>query len=441
MGQSVARARFILIKAANLDLLVSYFGFLAVLVLCYPGGMSWDSTYQYNQALSGTYDEFHPPLMAFVWHGLLALHRGPFVMIVLHNVMFWVGIALIARRITHSTAWRCVFIVLFAACPAVFTQLGVVWKDVGQSTALTLVCGMLLHANGRPWLARAALVPLFYGIAVRHNGLAALPPLAIWLAAEAGLFAAGASRRRVVVAGGLALIALVTVGAFVTNRALIGENRQYAEQILYVHQLDAISIRVGRMLHPPSFAEREHRTLAALRQRFRDEANLSMSITPTRDAAEVSLLRTAWLSNLVRFPREYLDHRWVAFQSLLGIRHADVESPYHSAASPWQTAPFEVTRPYAAVDAWLNAHRNAPFFRGWIYCLACCVFALLAWRFSLPAFAVASSGVLYAASSFLIAPAADFRYLYWVVNAAFISGALLVPRWIALFAPRTGARA
>ena len=38
-----------------------------------PGLMTWDSIRQYGQALSGDFDDWHPPAMEWLWRQLLPI--------------------------------------------------------------------------------------------------------------------------------------------------------------------------------------------------------------------------------------------------------------------------------------------------------------------------------------------------------------------------------
>jgi len=45
----------------------AFAAFILSLLLFWPGVALFDSVYQYRQALSGTYDDWHPPIMARLW--------------------------------------------------------------------------------------------------------------------------------------------------------------------------------------------------------------------------------------------------------------------------------------------------------------------------------------------------------------------------------------
>src|SRR5581483_5305537 len=61
-------------------------------------------------------------------------------------------------------------------------SLSTIWKDVGMAMAFLSCFALLLYASEkRSKRAFFGAVPfLFYGISVRHNGIAAALPLALW---------------------------------------------------------------------------------------------------------------------------------------------------------------------------------------------------------------------------------------------------------------------
>ncbi|MGN6123827.1 MAG: hypothetical protein ACTHOJ_12825, partial [Sphingomonas oligoaromativorans] len=80
---------------------------LASLALLWPGIAAYDTVKQYEQALAGVYDDWHPPVMAWLWSRLLALHldgTGP--MLALQLALFWAGLGLLGAALARSGARR-----------------------------------------------------------------------------------------------------------------------------------------------------------------------------------------------------------------------------------------------------------------------------------------------------------------------------------------------
>src|SRR5215471_15427009 len=108
---------------------------IALTVACfYPGYMSSDSVDQLGQARSGVFNDWHPPLMSFVWRFTDQIIPGPLGMLILNNVLFWSGIALICYRCLEESAAPA--IAVLGLLPPVFGQLSTVWKDVAFGASM-----------------------------------------------------------------------------------------------------------------------------------------------------------------------------------------------------------------------------------------------------------------------------------------------------------------
>ncbi|MFX6118535.1 hypothetical protein ABTE85_19965, partial [Acinetobacter baumannii] len=59
-----------------LTILIGGAGLLLTLAAFSPGIMTWDSIRQYDQALSGKFDDWHPPAMEGLWRVLVPIHQG-----------------------------------------------------------------------------------------------------------------------------------------------------------------------------------------------------------------------------------------------------------------------------------------------------------------------------------------------------------------------------
>jgi hypothetical protein len=136
-------------------------------------------------------------------------------------------------------------------------------------------------------------------------------------------------------------------------------------------------------------------------------------------------LRAKWLEVVPRNAGAYLRHRWAVFERTTGLNQPDVCQPYLIASS----SPFGYKTNDLAVHRMLRAYfwalRNKVFFRGFFWLLVCaalCYFSLrgrLAGDLEL-VFVLATSGLLYGAAYFLIAPSCDFRFFWWTMLAALV---------------------
>jgi hypothetical protein len=164
-------------------------GFLAQLVLIWPGIADFDTVYIFEQIQSGGVGNWHPPVFARLWQLFLSLGLGGTGPLYgLQLVLFWCGASLwtvgFARIAKPVTAIGLLLVVVLT--PAIgFEQ--VVTKDAQMTSALMLATGACAwyYVQGRalPWFAVAGVaILLVYAQLVRANGVFSVLPLAVMLA-------------------------------------------------------------------------------------------------------------------------------------------------------------------------------------------------------------------------------------------------------------------
>src|SRR3569833_1978414 len=139
----------------------------------WPGIMTWDAVRQYGEALSGHYDDWHPPAMDWLWRQLTRLHDGPAPMLVLQTGLFWAGIAgLVGWALRQGRRGLAVWLTLGALLPLPLALM---------AAALMAVVALLAWMPARRGWARriAALVLLVGAATLRFNALPACLPLMI----------------------------------------------------------------------------------------------------------------------------------------------------------------------------------------------------------------------------------------------------------------------
>src|SRR5258706_8311610 len=129
----------------------------------WPGLMTWDAIRQYDQALSGEFDDWHPPAMEWLWRQFIPIHTGPAPMLVLQLLLYWGGFALLAGWALRER--RRGLAVALAACallPIPLALMGAVLKDCLMAGALLMATGLLAWSRpGRDaWLRALAILLL-----------------------------------------------------------------------------------------------------------------------------------------------------------------------------------------------------------------------------------------------------------------------------------------
>lgn len=429
--------------------LAAALGLGAVLVLFWPGYLSWDSAYVWWQARHGEFDPTQPPVMTRAWALARAALPDPGGMLLLQLLPLWAGLALFANAIGGGAARRAAVVLSIGLWPPLLALQPHLWKDVWTVGGFALAVGALAvdrRAPHRGWRA-LALAALLVACAFRMNALAGALPLLAWMA-----WRACRAQPRPRLAAGLATGALVAVIAGLGTLANHVPGRSVPMwPALAMWDLAAVSIAEDRNLFPPDWVE-PALTVDDLRRDFSPYVNvpsfasgqLRLNFYHDYTPAQFDGLRAAWLALPREHPRAYFAHRWAVSRALLGL---DAQAqPDYLVLQPGVVA-FRDNPPLARrndalhlqLQAALDRAIDTPLFTPALYLLvALAVLALAAWRrrASGPAAlgcVVAMSSLALTLPMFLIAPSSDFRYLAWPVLAAGLS------LWLAL-AGRAGDR-
>jgi hypothetical protein len=148
--------------------------------------MTWDAVRQYEQALAGKYDDWHPPAMAWLWRHLIPIHQGPLPMLIIQLGLFWSGMAMLcwwARRAERP--WLGVTLIGCALMPISLALMGAVLKDCLMTGALMAACGIMAltstQPDGRPGLRILGIALLVAASTLRFNAFMATVPIGLAL--------------------------------------------------------------------------------------------------------------------------------------------------------------------------------------------------------------------------------------------------------------------
>lgn len=215
----------------------------ATLALYWPGFASYDSIVQYEQLLSGAYDDWHPPIMARLWALLGGAASGTAPMFLLQMALYWLGLGLIAAQLARRGRVRAAGVTLaLGLLPPVLGWQVVVLKDAQMSGALIAAAGLAgwWQLDGRAvprWGWSLIALLLLYGALVRANGAMAAVPLGIMLAGRPRRWLP----RGLAMLGGIgALLALAPL----VNHGLLGASSSDVARSEPLFDLAGIAVRV-----------------------------------------------------------------------------------------------------------------------------------------------------------------------------------------------------
>jgi hypothetical protein len=403
--------------------------------LLYPGYVNGDSQWQLDQARSGKFNDWHPPLLTYLWRFVDRVVPGSGGMFLIFQLLFWTGLVAFVEATAGSLRKTVVVSVLFLFyLPLVigFSQMG---KDVAMLAALMACLGALAQAERRGWwpaLAVAA-VTMVLACGFRHNALFALVPIAVWTALIVRDRFAGprlarllSTRARLLGAGMALLLGVVAVQHLIVD-GVVRPEKGYSSQAILTYDLSGIAVRSHESYFPRFMDGPKPLTVTDLQRLYNryDVMPLLWRRTGVRGPSfvfaerEYKVLRAHWLAAILSEPGAYLHHRLDVFESVLGIGVAN-NWPYM--LPPWQVVAHEHrtnARIKARLYRWVERSRNSLVFRGWPYLLACLLLMLLPLipgvRASRAFWAVGASVLANQAPYFLLAPGANFRYSWWAV--------------------------
>lgn len=419
-------------------------GFGLTLLIFYPGIMTYDAKFVYEDIAKHTLGDWQSPAMTVLWALIDPIAPGSASMFLLTAAAYWLAFGVLGFTLAGRSAWLGVLPPLLALLPPAFVLVGVLWRDVLFAVTWLLAVVLTFAVTDRSTKVRmhiqiVAFLLCCFGVLLRPNSIIAAPLLAIYIVwplqmrwkRTAILFVPA-------IAAFFGLVQLIYYGA-------LGATRQHPLQSIMIFDLGGISHFTKENQFPVNWNERD--TALLLNGCYRPtEWDLYWRLEPCKFVmhkieTEEKLFGTpvitkAWASAIVRHPIAYLEHRASFMRNLLGGSNltmwiADIETPNETV--------FPDRSAFAVLMVVHDVLKPTVFFRAGFWLLASLLMSVLAWRRrhtpeGALTLAACGSASLYVLTFFSVGVASDFRYGYWAVLAS-ITGfsALLSP-----VTPRSG---
>nr|WP_295661099.1 hypothetical protein [Polymorphobacter sp.] len=286
-----------------------------ILAVAWPGIALFDTISQFTQVRSGSYDDWHPPMMARLWLGFEAagLH-GTAPLFVLQVVLFFAGLGLFAAALPRIRPIVAALAVVPLLIPA--DWMSVVVKDAQMIAALTAATGIVAAYRLRSRAVPVAVVVvvavlLVYAVLLRANAVFGIVPLVCVWAGWGGL-RHPAARAALMLAAVLAVLAVSPA----INHRLLGARPSHVERVLPLYDLAGIAHFGGLATLPrlpeASWREAEARGcyLATMWDAYSDPAACGFVADATGfDGEPGAGLYGEWARAVVAHPLPYLRHR------------------------------------------------------------------------------------------------------------------------------------
>lgn len=416
----------------------------------FPGLMSFDSIYLYRQAIGELpVVNYHPPIMVYAWR-LGNFVAGPGGMLIIHQAMYWIALAVIAICVSRKLWIRVLLILSIGLLPPLWINSATLWNDIGVMSAFLLATAgiLVLQKTGSRRVFAITLVALFYGIAAKRTALLAAIPL-FYLLVDAyfsvptNRMVKQAVRWPKTAAVAAAWFAAVVLAAHLVNT--IGVEKWTKWPTVAVWDLAAVSLEENQLLIPKAVVNRkdesEAETLERLKVAFKPEVNGPLvnvaNFFPAPEHRDE--LFYAWLDLPTQYPASYFGHRTRVMARLLGLGPDRIHMAFEHRIIPNEQGLRLLNKdrpPLVGAVRWVSRTTDTVVYQPWFYLvllLAISVMAALRLRrantfdrrFLL---ALGISGLAYVAPLFFIAPAADFRYNLWMVACSAVMAGFAICR-------------
>ncbi len=419
-------------------------GFALTLASGYPGIMTPDSTDVMNQAVTGSWSDWHAPFYTFIFSLMSPSRLGPVGMLLVNNVVLWAATFLLADAARKRYGWFSTFFCVIPLCPAIIYMPSFIW-DVSLHVALWALAAALVFrdvaadrtiATGT---CVAAILLIIAGVLVRQNG---------WFAAALLVLTALPATLRLPMRLFIAAAAFVAMPLIWTGFAKVTQTvSSHAVNSILILDLGAMSAELRSNQYPgdwtPAQTDKvEHDCVPdSLDTRAPDNGwdvfawGRCGFVAKTLDEQHLlstPVLGKAWLSTIVHHPAAYARSRIKFFATFLHSQNSTpvlTNSPSNEATG-W---PIENHALIGGLYAYASSFLNLWVFRPGPW-LACNLlgFCALGWLLRRSAGSperrqVAVFGTLLAGCSIvwvftyaIFGVAFDFRYVFWTVYISLV---------------------
>src|SRR6478672_2701048 len=416
--------RFLMISVAIL--LAAGFGL--TMLIFYPGVMTFDAKFVYEDIAKGTMGDWQSPAMVWLWALIDPIAPGAGSMFLLIATTYWLGFGVLSLALASRGKASALLLPLLAMTPPALAFAGIIWRDVLLATCWLLAAAVALAASEQRSPIRLtgqalALALLILGMLLRPNALLAAPILAAYI-----VWLSRVSLRKTAIFYIPAVIGLFGIVQLVYY-GMLDAKRQHPLQTIMIFDLGGISHFAKANQFPVDWSKSENAmlldscyqpTLWDIYWRLEPCDFVMRKIEREKGLFGTSAISGAWRSAILHHPIAYLQHRSAFMWNFLAADNltmwtADVEHPTKKV--------FADRTAFNVLVAAHDALKPTPFLRVGFWLLVCIVVCWLSWKRSGPheaafAFGVCGSATIYVLSFYALGVASDFRYGYWAVLAA-----------------------
>lgn len=417
-------------KGIILSLLVPLLLYIAIVFLLFsaywPGAMTTDSLIQYGEALSRSYSDWNPPIMAWVWSWLLQWKDGPQLMLLFHFFMLFSAIALLywtdARESMLSWLW-----LLLPVSPFVASISGVIWKDVGMAYAFFLAfalfhLGIRMQSYSSYMLFVLAFFFFLYAFLLRANAIMAAAPIIYY---SCKIFYPEWQKIKTFIISCSVLGCLFFLGKFINN-SVLGAEKTNPTLIMQIDEIAATSRIAQKKLF---FKESPAYEISF------EELPLVNAVKGNKIYGKVKLsdevLRENWYWVIKEEPWAYLQAKWELFKNFSGF---SLDKRMIFFFDIWENdygLTFEQREITTILRDYLMVVKSIPLLFlpiFWIPIAGILFFLALKKnnRIGYEIRMLSGSALCYYLGYVLVTPTPEYRFIYWIVLSTIAATILLL---------------
>jgi hypothetical protein len=410
-------------------------GYGLTLLVFYPGIMTYDAKFVYEDIAKGALGDWQSPVMTVLWGAIDPIAPGAASMFLLIATCYWLGFGLLAFALARRASRLALLLPLLALLPPAFVFVGIIWRDVLFATNWLLAAAIAFALDERGARFRVpaqvlAFALCAFGVLLRPNALIAAPILAAYIVWPAQMCLKRTAILFVpAMAGFFALVQGIYYGA-------LGATRQHPLQSIMVFDLGGISHFTGQNQFPVTWDDHESALLLNrcyqptqwdIYWRLEPCDFVMRKVEREEKLFGTPVITEAWARAITRHPVAYLRHRTAFMWNFLGGNNltmwvADVEHPTETV--------FPDRPAFAAMVSLHDMLKPTLLFRAGTWLLVCVIVCGLAWRRRKTpegafALGVCGSATVYVLAFSAVGVASDFRYAYWAALAG-IAGSVVV---------------
>ena len=406
------------LTAAEFGLTVSVF---------YPGVMSEDARYMYQDIAKGFLGDWQSPVMTMLWSIIDPIAPGAGSMFLLTTTIYWLAFGLLAFKMAQRSLRFALALLFLALSPPAFVFLSMIWRDVLFASAWLLAAALCLAFGKKEHPPPRSIQVigfglLAFGFLLRPNALLAAPLLGAYIAWPAQF-----SLKRVTAVFVPAVVGLLGL-LYCVYYVALGAKRQHIVQTIMVFDLGGIGHFAKENQFPVSWTASETILLTTTCYQPVDWTSywnhgpcffVMRRLEDEKLFGSTTVVQT-WMRAIVSHPVAYLQHRAAFVWTFLAGANSTL---WTGDAEDASKAVFAGNPAVAALRTLYNALRSTPLFLPGSWLLGCMAVTALAWRRRKTpsgafAIGVCGSASIYVLSFFVVGVTADFRYVYWAVLAS-----------------------